>query len=70
MNPLYSELPSLPRARAAEIDKLLCVYRSIDRNKLVIDHFAELGFTKRAEEESGLTAGSFVSKARIWNVHP
>jgi predicted enzyme involved in methoxymalonyl-ACP biosynthesis len=30
-------------------------YRPTDRNKLVVDHYAKLGFTKVSEEESGLT---------------
>jgi predicted enzyme involved in methoxymalonyl-ACP biosynthesis len=30
-------------------------YRPTDRNKLVTDHYAKLGFTKVGEEESGLT---------------
>lgn len=45
----------LQHARASGILKLTGVYRPTDRNKLVIDHYARLGFTKTAEEESGLT---------------
>jgi FkbH-like protein len=45
----------LDHARSADISKLIGTYRPSDRNKLVIDHYPRLGFTKVAEEESGLT---------------
>jgi len=45
----------LAHARAAGVEKLLGVYIPTDRNKLVVDHYAKLGFTKTAEEPSGLT---------------
>jgi predicted enzyme involved in methoxymalonyl-ACP biosynthesis len=45
----------LAHARAAGIDKLIGVYKPTDRNKLVIDHYAKLGFTKIGEEDSGIT---------------
>ncbi|MGC9293565.1 MAG: HAD-IIIC family phosphatase [Acidobacteriaceae bacterium] len=45
----------LEHARAAGIHKLTGVYRPTDRNKLVVDHYAKLGFTKVDEEVSGLT---------------
>jgi FkbH-like protein len=45
----------LRHARAAGIHTLKGVYKPSERNKLVIDHYAKLGFTKVAEEESGLT---------------
>jgi FkbH-like protein len=45
----------LDHARAAGIHKLAGVYRPTDRNKLVVDHYAKLGFTKVEEEPSGLT---------------
>jgi FkbH-like protein len=45
----------LEHARAAGIDKLTGTYRPTDRNKLVVDHYARLGFAKVGEEESGLT---------------
>ena len=45
----------LEHARAAGIRTLAGVYKPTDRNKLVIDHYSKLGFTKVAEEESGLT---------------
>ena len=44
----------LQNARAAGIGRLVGVYRPTDRNKLVVDHYAKLGFTKIAEEQSGL----------------
>ena len=45
----------LEHARAAGIRKLIGYYRPTDRNKLVVDHYAKLGFTKVAEEDSGAT---------------
>ena len=45
----------LEHARAAGVHKLAGIYRPTDRNKLVVDHYAKLGFTKVAEEGSGLT---------------
>jgi FkbH-like protein len=42
-------------ARAAGIQKLIGTYRPTERNKLVVDHYAKLGFNKVREEESGLT---------------
>jgi FkbH-like protein len=42
-------------ARAVGIHKLIGIYRPTERNKLVIDHYAKLGFNKVREEESGLT---------------
>ena len=37
------------------IHKLSGAYRPTDRNKLVADHYAKLGFTKAEEHDSGLT---------------
>jgi FkbH-like protein len=45
----------LRHAHAAGIHKLTGAYRPTDRNKLVVNHYAQLGFTKVREEESGLT---------------
>jgi len=45
----------LQHARAAGICRLTGTYKPTDRNKLVVDHYARLGFAKVAEEESGLT---------------
>jgi FkbH-like protein len=45
----------LEHARHAGIHKLSGTYIPTDRNKLVIDHYPRLGFTKAVEEESGLT---------------
>lgn len=45
----------LEHGRAAGIKKILGTYKPTERNKLVIDHYAKLGFTKLVEEESGLT---------------
>jgi predicted enzyme involved in methoxymalonyl-ACP biosynthesis len=45
----------LNHAREAGISKLIGVYKPTDRNKLVVDHYAKLGFSKIAEEANGLT---------------
>jgi FkbH-like protein len=45
----------LEHARAAGIGKLSGTYRPTEKNKLVVDHYSKLGFTKVLEEESGLT---------------
>jgi FkbH-like protein len=45
----------LEHARAAGIHKLAGTYRPTEKNKLVVDHYAKLGFNKVREEESGLT---------------
>jgi FkbH-like protein len=45
----------LEHARLAGIHKLSGSYIPTERNKLVIDHYAKLGFTKVSEEDSGLT---------------
>jgi FkbH-like protein len=45
----------LEHARVAGIHKLTGTYRPTDRNKLVVHHYATLGFTKVGEQESGLT---------------
>jgi FkbH-like protein len=45
----------LKAARATGIHKLNGIFKPTDRNKLVADHYGKLGFTKVAEEESGLT---------------
>jgi FkbH-like protein len=45
----------LAHARAAGVRKLTGAYLPSDRNKLVVDHYAKLGFTKVHEDDSGLT---------------
>jgi FkbH-like protein len=45
----------LEHARAAGVHKLTGTYRPTDRNQLVLDHYARLGFKKTGEEDSGLT---------------
>jgi len=47
-------------ARAAGISKLIGTYRPTDRNKLVLDHYPKLGFTKTGEETSGTTYWEFL----------
>ncbi|MDR3736466.1 MAG: HAD-IIIC family phosphatase [Acidobacteriaceae bacterium] len=45
----------LMHARAAGIHTLTGTYQPTDRNKLVVDHYAKLGFALVSEEESGVT---------------
>jgi FkbH-like protein len=45
----------LQHARAAGMRKLIGTYRPTERNKLVVDHYSNLGFTKTGEQDSGLT---------------
>lgn len=42
-------------ARRAGVQTLIGVYRPTDRNQLVIDHYAKLGFTQLAKDENGTT---------------
>jgi len=44
----------LEHARGTGIYKLVGTYRPTDRNKLVVDHYAKLGFNKVGEEKSGV----------------
>jgi FkbH-like protein len=45
----------LAHARAAGIHKLVGTYHPTHRNKLVVDHYAKLGFSRVDEKETGLT---------------
>jgi FkbH-like protein len=45
----------LEHARAAGVHKLVGTYRHTDRNKLVVDHYTKLGFSKVDEKTPGLT---------------
>jgi FkbH-like protein len=45
----------LDHARAAGIGKLRGVYKPTERNKLVVDHYAKLGFSKVGEDHTGAT---------------
>lgn len=56
----------LSHARAAGIRVLSGVYRPTDRNKLVIDHYAKLGFTKVEEDATGLTRWELL----VEGIHP
>jgi predicted enzyme involved in methoxymalonyl-ACP biosynthesis len=53
-------------ARRAEIRKLTGVFRPTDRNKLVEDHYAKLGFTAVHVDEDGTSVWELdVAKANI-----
>jgi FkbH-like protein len=45
----------LVHARAAGIVKLCGIYKPTERNQLVVDHYAKLGFSKMLDEATGLT---------------
>ena len=45
----------LEHARAAGVTRLSGTYRPTEKNKLVVDHYAKLGFSKAQEDETGLT---------------
>jgi FkbH-like protein len=45
----------LEHARSVGIAKILGTYRPTEKNKLVVEHYAKLGFTKVQEDETGLT---------------
>ena len=45
----------LEHARVAGIRKLTGAYIPSEKNKLVIDHYSKLGFTKVGDEPSGIT---------------
>lgn len=45
----------LKHASSAGIEKLVGVYIPTERNKLVVDHYLKLGFTKTGEDPSGVT---------------
>ena len=45
----------LEHARSTGIRRLIGIYRRTERNQLVADHYAKLGFNKLREEMSGLT---------------
>ncbi|MFZ0742752.1 MAG: HAD-IIIC family phosphatase [Terracidiphilus sp.] len=49
----------LEHARAAHVQKLVGDYRPTERNKLVADHYARLGFKKIEENESGFSRWEF-----------
>jgi FkbH-like protein len=60
----------LDHARAAGIHTLTGTYRPTDRNKLVVDHYAKLGFTKQSEEPSGLTRWELLTEAAAPPIAP
>jgi FkbH-like protein len=53
-------LQLLAHARAAGIAKLRGTYKPSDRNKLVIDHYSKLGFSKIASDDGGTTQWEFL----------
>jgi FkbH-like protein len=50
----------LKHARDAGIRRLIGVYKPTERNKLVIDHYAKLGFTKLCEGAAGSSRWEFL----------
>jgi FkbH-like protein len=58
-------------ARVVGVHKLIGTYRPTERNKLVVDHYAKLGFNKIREGESGLTEWELlVESATDWEGLP
>jgi FkbH-like protein len=55
----------LEEARAAGIRKVRGTYRPTDRNKLVSEHYAMLGFTKISDESGGLTLWELAVNAEL-----
>jgi predicted enzyme involved in methoxymalonyl-ACP biosynthesis len=45
----------LRHARAAGVQRLIGVYLPTERNKLVVEHYDRLGFTRVSEGEDGST---------------
>lgn len=45
----------LEHARRSGVEKLIGVFKPTDRNKLVVDHYSRLGFTKIDEHATGAT---------------
>jgi FkbH-like protein len=61
----------LKYARAAGIYRLIGTYRPTERNQLVVDHYAKLGFNKVRDEESGLTEWELLVNSKTdWEVAP
>ena len=58
------------RAGAAGIEKIIGTYRPTDRNKLVVDHYSKLGFTKVAEDGAGLTSWEFTVPGALLDSAP
>jgi FkbH-like protein len=50
----------LKHARSAGITRLSGTYKPTERNQLVVDHYARLGFSKLSEDQSGLTRWELV----------
>ena len=53
----------LLNAREAGVQKLVGIYRPTDRNGLVVDHYAKLGFTQVASDASGMTCWELAVEA-------
>ena len=61
----------LEHARVAGIYKLLGTYRPTERNQLVVDHYAKLGFTEVHQQQSGQTEWEFpVDSKTGWDLVP
>jgi FkbH-like protein len=57
-------------AQAQGIDKLSGTYQPTERNKLVVNHYAGLGFSKVYEQENGLTGWELkVERAPLESLH-
>jgi FkbH-like protein len=58
-------------ARAAGVHRLAGTYRPTERNQLVMDHYAKLGFNKVRQDPSGVTEWDFlIGDATEWDAVP
>ena len=60
----------IKHARESELDKLVGIYRPTDRNKLVVDHYKRLGFTKISQEDDGTTLWELSVSAPVPHTAP
>src|SRR5271170_2108078 len=61
----------IEQAHSAGVRKLIGTYRPTERNKLVVEHYAKLGFGKVREENSGSTEWEFlVESSTEWETPP
>jgi FkbH-like protein len=60
----------LEHARAADIAQIRGIYRPTERNQLVTDHYAKLGFSKVEEDATGLTRWALAVEGAMPEVAP
>ena len=60
----------IQHSRARGVDKLIGTYLPTERNKLVMNHYAKLGFTKTGEDKSGATRWELLVDAVLPDAAP